>query len=85
MSDSLRKVNMSRNDDLRYISNPMLWVQMVCPLRQRRADNLGYNVAYMIGDGPNLYHGNMWNPSRDDKKESFIKYADILDAGWEID
>jgi hypothetical protein len=75
---------MAEMSDLKYISNPMLWVQMICPLKRGR--RAGWpEFAYMIGDGPNLYHGNMWNPQTTDRKETFESYDAIIAAGWEVD
>lgn len=76
--------NEKRGNDLRYISDPMLWVQLVCPLIRRHKDRRN-DTAYMIGDGPNIYHGNMFAASVNDRKEEFADYRAIIDAGWEVD
>jgi len=72
-------------EDLRYISDPMLWVSFLCPLKRASPTGTGREFAYLQGDGPILYHGNMWNPKEDDRKEVFASYKDIIDAGWEVD
>ena len=69
--------------DLRYISNPMLWVSLACPLK--RMKDRRWEFAYMIGDGPNIYWGNMWGMSSEDRKEAFASYEDIIAQGWEVD
>lgn len=74
--------------DLRYISNPMLWVLMTCPVKRHVTDATGYSrleTAYLTGDGPNLYFGNIYMMSADDKKEAFADFRAIIDAGWEVD
>lgn len=76
---------MAEMSDLKYISNPMLWVQMVCPLKRKRQDGFGQEFAYMVGDGPNIYHGNMWGPKPTDRKETYESYNAIVAAGWVVD
>lgn len=71
--------------DLAYIKDPMRWVTMLCPVKKMRTDRSWYDFAYMTGDGPNLYHGNMFNPRKEDRKEEFVSYEAIIEAGWVVD
>ena len=71
--------------DLSYISDPFRWAGIFCPLKRRKPNSNWYEFAYMIGDGPNIYHGNMYTASKSDKRESFSSYEAILQAGWEVD
>jgi hypothetical protein len=68
--------------DLDYISDPFKWIQFFCPLKTRNGPR---EHAYMVGDGPNIYHGNMWDPKPTDRKETFASYRAIVEAGWVVD
>ena len=72
-----------QKDDLRYISDPMLWNLLLCPVI--REVNGNRECAYLIGDGPNLYHGNIYDAKKEDRKEEFDSYRKILEAGWGVD
>lgn len=69
--------------DLRYISDPMQWVQFVCPVKRYVDGKM--QTAYLTGDGPNLYLGNMFSASPTDQKVPYADYAAIVDAGWMVD
>lgn len=70
---------------LRHMSDPRQWFGLVCPVK-RRAEGSGMpELAYLIGDGPNLYHGNMLTRSVEDRKEEFKDFHAIIDAGWVVD
>lgn len=69
--------------DLDYMSDPMKWVTMLCPLK-RYKDNLP-EFAYLVGDGPNLHHGNMFNAKESDPVTKLSSFEEILNAGWMVD
>lgn len=69
--------------DLAYIRDPMQWVMLLCPVKRYVGNRL--ETAYLTGDGPNLYMGNMWNPSKDDPKTEFGSFEAIVDADWVVD
>lgn len=78
--------------DLKYMSNPMLWVTMVCPLKRyvkdAAADGNRIEFAYLVGDGPNLYHGyhgSMFSARRTDPVTQFASYEAIVAEGWMVD
>lgn len=73
-----------RAESLRYISDSMQWVKLLCPVKKRNGAGMP-DVAYLAGDGPILYHGNMWDPKKDDRKEEFKDFRAIIDAGWVVD
>jgi len=70
-------------NDLGYAKNPLAWVQAYCPLIRRTAKMT--ECAYLIGDGPILHHGNVFNPKADDRVEVFDSFEDIFSAGWKVD
>lgn len=71
------------NRDLRYISNPDLWISMFCPLKRWVGSEM--QVCYMIGEGPIVHHGNMWTADPNDRVEIFESYDAIIKAGWRVD
>lgn len=73
-----------RAKSLAYISDPTQWVRLLCPVKMRKGTGAPA-CAYLCGDGPNLYHGNMWAPSKNDRKEEFKDFREIIDAGWVVD
>jgi hypothetical protein len=73
------------NEDLRYISDPMLWVSFLCPMKRWNAEKTSRQFAYLNGDGPNLYMGNIWNPKTSDVQVKFKSFEEIINAGWEVD
>jgi hypothetical protein len=77
------ELSQRQKDDLRYISDPMLWVDFLCPVKKWEGHHRVF--AYLSGDGPNLYMGNIWNPKPEDVKVEFESYKAIVDAGWEVD
>lgn len=68
---------------LAYISDRYQWYTLLCPLK-RSTDN-GLEHAYMVGNGPNIYHGNMFIPQQSDRCERFASYEAIIAAGWVVD
>lgn len=73
-----------RASDIEYMSDPMKWVTFLCPVKRYNKDRMP-EFAYLVGDGPNLYHGNMFAAKPTDRKESFKSYDAIVDAGWVVD
>ena len=73
------------SEDLRYISDPMRWAGLICPLKRWNKDKTSREVGYMIGDGPIIYLGNMFNAKPDDPKKVYENYRDIILDGWEVD
>lgn len=74
-----------RQRSLEYIKDPNSWVMLVCPIKRRARDHGFPETAYMIGDGPNIYHGNIHTRSQADRKEEFKDFEAIIDAGWVVD
>lgn len=72
-----------QKSDLRYIKDPMLWVQILCPLK--RTTKSLREIAYMSGDGPNLHHGSMFNAKATDRVKEFKSFEAIIEAGWKVD
>lgn len=73
----------TRNEEIHYMSHPLRWVRLICLIKRYVDGRL--ECAYLVGNGPNIYHGNMWKPSAQDRKESFESFEAIVDAGWVVD
>lgn len=79
-----------RDRDLAYMRDPNEWFSttLCCPVKRYVKNERGYTgleVAYLIGDGPNLYHGSIFARTADDRKETFPSFEAIVDAGWVVD
>lgn len=73
-----------RSLDLAFIKDPYKWPNLLCPIKRYGADRR-MQTAYLTGDGPNIYYGNMFSPKKEDRKEEFASYEAIIEAGWVVD
>lgn len=75
-----------RNKHIAFMSDPNEWVSLTlcCPIKRWSKDN-GMETAYLIGDGPIIYHGNIFARTREDRAEKFDSFEAIYDAGWRVD
>jgi hypothetical protein len=75
--------------DAKFMANPFLWPLMVLPIKRYPKDlqTGGHRMetAYMVGDGPRIYHGNIFDPKPSDRREDFESFEAIVAAGWVVD
>jgi hypothetical protein len=66
------------------MSDPMKWPLMVLPLKSK-----DFRTGFMVGNGPTVYEGNIYEMSGKSldevPKEVYTDYYGIVDAGWRVD
>jgi len=80
---------------LQFMKDPMRWPLLYLPIKRRNPEGGLPDVALMFGEGPVIYHVNMWElvdlpveaikAKLDASKEVFLDYEGIIDAGWVVD
>jgi hypothetical protein len=85
--------NHTRAEEIRMMSDPMLWPNLVLPIK--RYDETGrMQTSLLRGDGPNVYHVNMWGLGDEEYRgkrwselphTAYASYEEIVDAGWIVD
>lgn len=72
--------------DLEYISDPMRWVQLVCPLKRYDVNGRNMETSYLLPDlKPIIHLGNMWALRDGDPVKEYPSFSAIIDDGWRVD
>lgn len=85
-----------RNTELRWMSNPMTWPNMVLPIVKRTGlgDPGQPTTGLLTGGGPTVYFVNMWalgDPEYKGKAwsdlphKTYESFEAIVDDGWRVD
>lgn len=83
----------TKNDELRMMSNPMLWPNLALPLvnRKNRKSHEGPICGMLNGSGPTIYLINMWDSSHAGKRwdelpqKTYESFEAMVEDGWEVD
>lgn len=74
--------------DVEYMSDPMQWIQLVCPLKRyvQKDGHSHMETSYLLPDlKPVIRLGNMWAPDEHDPVQAYPSFRAIVDDGWRVD
>lgn len=77
-----------RLTDAQFMADAFQWPGLFLPIKRYvdgAAGGKRLECAYLMNPEPVIYHGNMWAPKPDYRKETFASFDAIVAAGWQVD